>query len=78
MQAPAIKIPGPKLRLRPAAEREADVAIQRRVVGGHPPTKPHAIDRPIHRSMIKQAGKPPLFNQQGLNVLFWRQECRGS
>ncbi len=72
MQAPAIKIPGPKLRLRPAAEREAEVAIQRRVVGGHPPTKPHAIDRPVDRSIIKQAGKPPLFHQQGLNVLSWR------
>jgi len=30
------------------------------------------MDRPVDHSMIKQAVKPPLFNQQGLNVLSWR------
>ena len=47
MQAPAIKIPGPRLCLRPAAEREAEVAIERRMVASHPPAKPHAMDHPF-------------------------------
>ena len=47
MQAPAIKIPGPKLCLRPDAEREAEVAIKSRMVGSHPPAKPRAMDHPF-------------------------------
>ena len=47
MQAPAIKIPGPRLRLIPAAEREAEFVIARRMVGSHPPAKLHAMDHPF-------------------------------
>ena len=54
MQAPAIKIPGPRLRLRPDAEREAEVAIERQRVGGHPPAQPDAMEHPFIGRDIEQ------------------------
>ena len=83
MQAPAIKIPGPRLCLKPASEREAEEAIENEWLAAIllPSLTPwtirssieikmqHALNAHSRLSNTKAAGKPSLPNKQGLNRL---------